>query len=1384
MLSATSAPELLKDINQLSAFPSSPQPLAVFNDELYFSAQGAFSTGGIWKTDGTVAGTVLLVNVYVSNATVFNNELYFSVDPGFSPIDLWKTDGTAAGTVPVADITPGNGYSVIQELTVFNNELYFRATDGVNGSELWKTDGTATGTARITDINPGAGNGVSEFSNVNNELTVFNNELYFSADDGTSGVELWKTSGTAGGTVRVADINPGNGSSTPQELTIFNNELYFQANDGASGLELWKTDGTTAGTVRIADINAGSGSSSSNFSPAGLTVFSNKLYFSATDGVSGTELWMSDGTTWGTVRVADINPGDGSNPLGLTVFDNELYFSANHDASGSQLWKTDGTAAGTVRVADVELLNGPLTILNNELYFTGTDGLFGYELWKTDGTAAGTMRVTDIWPGGGGSAPRQLTVFKDELYFTAGSNFLDESELWKTDGTVAGTVRITFINPTLSSEPSGFTSFRGEVYFAADSGQLGHSFALYDYELWKTDGTAEGTVRVADLVQGDGFGSFPQGLTVFNNELYFSAGDGVSSNRLWKTDGSAAGTVRVADIAAFPLTVFNNELYLAADDGASGVELWKTDGTTAGTVRVADINSGSGSSNIGEFSIFNDELYFSADDGLSGVELWKTDGTAAGTVRVADINSASASSSPADLTVFNNELYFRANQGVFDFELWKTDGSAAGTVRVAEINPGSRSSVPNQLTVFNGELYFSAFDDVSGYELWKTDGTAAGTIQVLWPGIATSNPRQMTVVQNDLYFVADDGLSGGRFWKTDGTAAGTVSFSNLVPGNRLLTFNNGIYFSANDGAGGSEIWMTDGTAAGTVQVTDIGGSSPNRLLMGGYPGIYDVVIATDDLLVFTVSDEHGVEPWVIRVLTPEVTPETLAAAIADLPSGTREVVAAAAPSNLNYFFTAIAALPPNAGGTIDIVLNLAEGDYGGAVINAPAGYRVLINGDSGQIVFHGASPALTLQSGDVRITSATFVNSTDASSVVVHGGSLVVRNSTINETSGGARAAMEITGGSVDLGTFADPGGNMLTVSGAGQLVRNLSSQPISALGNVFLVDNTPLISGYAIEDRIYHGLDAAGLGIVSYNAHSLYVTTFSGSIQRGINAAAAGDTIYVQSGVAQDYEAGAKLLTVAYENGGSVSQQTDNLNSAHRVLVVTGTPGNDTISFDKQGNAGTITAAINGRGKGAFLPTSRLVAYGLAGNDDISVAGSVGLSALFDGGDGNDRLKGGAGGSVLMGGAGDDLLTGGNVRDLLIGGLGADRLVGSAEDDLLIAGTTDFDSQEVALFAILSEWASERNYAQRTANISGTGTGPSFSGRLNGSYYLNASPTHGLVTVHDDNAKDLLTGSAGQDWYFANLFLDSGDDASQTDKISDLSASELALDLDFILMD
>src|SRR5262249_11827547 len=134
-----------------------------------------------------------------------------------------------------------------------------------------------------------------------------------------------------------------------------------------------------------------------------------------------------------------------------------------------------------------------------------------------------------------------------------------------------------------------------------------------------------------------------------------------------------------------------------------------------------------------------------------------------------------------------------------------------------------------------------------------------------------------------------------------------------------------------------------------------------------------------------------------------------------------------------------------------------------------------------------------------------------------------------------------------------------------------------------------------------------------------------------------------------------------------------------------------------------------------------------------------------------------------LLGGGGADLLQGGAGRNILIGGGGADRLVGNSDDDVLIAGTTAFDGDAPALAALLAEWASGRDYATRVANLRGEGAGP----RLNGAFFLTVACPD--ATVFDDGDADKLTGSSGQDWFFANL------DGATLDTITDRHDFEFA---------
>ncbi|MCA8971581.1 MAG: hypothetical protein KDC95_17440, partial [Planctomycetes bacterium] len=146
------------------------------------------------------------------------------------------------GTVLVQDIFVGSSGSFPKWLRAADDGIYFAANDGTAGTELWKSDGTAAGTTMVADIHPGAASCFpTSDPRLRPSLVTFGKYLFFGADDGIHGNEPWVSDGTAAGTMMIADLAPGTVPSTPEYGAIHAGRVFFRAYAAATGREpfLW-----------------------------------------------------------------------------------------------------------------------------------------------------------------------------------------------------------------------------------------------------------------------------------------------------------------------------------------------------------------------------------------------------------------------------------------------------------------------------------------------------------------------------------------------------------------------------------------------------------------------------------------------------------------------------------------------------------------------------------------------------------------------------------------------------------------------------------------------------------------------------------------------------------------------------------------------------------------------------------------------------------------------------------------------------------------------------------------------------------------------------------------------------------------------------------------
>jgi trimeric autotransporter adhesin len=576
---------LVKDIR-----PGSPDgqvaELTNVDGVLFFEAHDGVHGKELWKSDGTPGGTVLVKDItpgpgssgafatdHLSSFYSFNGLLYFVCF--HNGHRLWRSDGTDAGTIPLSSNAVEFGF-LNPDINVFNDQVYFLAQSNWDFTELWKTDGTPGGTVQV----------VSHLANFDYgtyaQLEPSGNILYMVAQEYNpesgemSGTKLMKSDGTAEGTSVVFDVFESTLGSEPRMFTKVGSNLFlsaYQADNYYS--DLWLTDGTEEGTRKIGDFeyihdfialngNLIFGGYESYFSGESVwisdgtsegterlmgvaleypAVLGNEVIFSGDNNTgSGRELWKTDGTVEGTALIKDINTAGSSGASYMTTVGGLVLFAARDHTGDGELWKSDGTAAGTTMLKNINPTGpgNPLYFVStgNRLFFTADDGVSGRELWISDGTAAGTVMVRDMSTGD--SKIDNITALNENVVFTAVNQYGSKG-LWYSDGTTVGTYLLRDFYP--GEEIIDVLGVNGSevVMLVTDD-------AVDLTEIWKTDGTPTGTVKVIDLNR---YSPYSDGGAALDGVFYFSLV--YNSNQLWRTDGTACGSYGIE--YAYPIAV-------------------------------------------------------------------------------------------------------------------------------------------------------------------------------------------------------------------------------------------------------------------------------------------------------------------------------------------------------------------------------------------------------------------------------------------------------------------------------------------------------------------------------------------------------------------------------------------------------------------------------------------------------------------------------------------------------------------------------------------------------------------------------------------------------------------------------------------------------------
>lgn len=1188
----------------------------------------------------------------------------------------------------------------------------FSADDGRDGTELWATD-TATGvTTLLADINPGAAS--SNPANIagiapntqSQSFLVHDGIAYFAASDGVHATQLWRSDGTAAGTVMLSSF--GEGVLGPTNITYSNGYIMVVASDPTDHqpaiFAVDPASGQTIGEHGIPAVSligptvngwfywvaGGDGGESGLMTDMGgvgvQRVTSNTNYTTLL--AAGDDLYAASPTE--ILRIRNFNVQAGitgwtGTPVNFVSATGGVFFET---ADKTKLYDIKDGATATLVASGLQLTTsaGSAAALGNDLVFINTDPRAGEQIWISDGTAAGTHAIASVQP------IAQTSGYGIYNLTSAGAVILFEvddghggADLWRTDGTATGTFALKQVVPDSSNEDLAFSgplfqqmsATGGIVYFSTDAGD--------GRELWRSDGTADGTYQTdinatTTQVSVDDSAGLTTVTSVIDHAsagsaLLFSGYDLAHGVELWETDGTAAGTrllddiaIGAADSSPTGMTAAGGQVFFVANDGVHGTELWVSDGTAAGTHIADDVAPGVNGSSAESVTAFGSAVLFAADDGDGRLTPWISTGSAYGTIQLSDTDLSTGSNQSPQFEIFGSKAYFASENGG---QLWVTDGTAAGTKMLLQ-GDGNLLSGSFRPAALGNEVYFS-----SNGGLWKTDGTVAGTVDVM-DGF-DNRILSLAALNDKLVFFSDKGTYQWQLYASDGTAAGTHALGNSAWTDQpfYATVSGGkVYFEETTTAGGSELWVSDGMSAPT-QLDILSGSQSSN------PSDFT---AFNDLLYFTAAGvaNHGPEVWVS---------DGTAAGTHAITNFTPNPGTSASPDNLTVadgklFFTAtditsheegLYVSDGTAAGTHLVETIDVEGTFGGQQLHATA-TGVEFYADDG---VHGEQEWISdgTAAGTVMLTDGTASDSSNPSGFTTLPGDLaapsVVTGTDGNDTlTGDPSATQQINALGGDDVILAGHG--VETINGGDGYDTVVMDVPTTGLSLYPSDDGTwdtytlrPVGSSEGLKTL-------TGVEEVTFTNADLHVDTDStqpwtyywtytdttGGISMQAIVLDNGDVWYNTYNTAAS---GTSILwQSSYNPGGGTAEQTtttyaDGTHSLQIADLANQYAWTDaTIHYDANWNVTGVTGHLDNGGTNVTMAMvepafDTLMWFTTPYDPDF---GGLAANQTLTGGSGTDTLYGFGGNDVLNGGGGNDVLDGGTGDDTLTGGTGADRFV------------------------------------------------------------------------------------------------------------------------------